>query len=352
MLALPLLLACVLSDPRSSGDGGATGEGDTDGARLDGGTTDSGPPDGGTNDGGGTDGGSSDGGSTDGGSPDGGTTDGGSPDGGSPDGGSPDPGPDLRLTGPETVVETSGSTTTSSGCELPWRRYAPAVGSAGPLVILAHGLERDGDQMATWARHYASWGLDVLTPDQCWCGVLDLDQAQNAQDMLELAATLAPRRLWAGHSAGGLGSFLAAAGDTDARVFLGLDPTEWEGLAEAQVPGFSVPAWALVGDPGICNLDNNFLPLLAALPGGARSLRLVDADHCDFESPTDWVCTLACGTSSNDRFSDAEIQQAMLGLTTAVLRQQAGLATEVDAWWTPGGEWYEILLALGAIAEI
>jgi pimeloyl-ACP methyl ester carboxylesterase len=258
---------------------------------------------------------------------------------------------DFRGAGPWPWTSSEASITTSSGCRLDYTRVTADGGTSGAIVVLAHGLERGREQMTDWAEHYASWGLDVVAPDQCHCSVLDLDQEQNGHDLVELAASLGPARaLYVGHSAGGLAAFVATAVDPAAVAFLGLDPTEWDGLAEAHASAVVAPAHAVVGEPGACNLANNFVPILASLPAG-RSLRLVDADHCDFERPTDAVCTWPCGTESNDRFSDETIQEGLMGLTTAFLLWRLGIDPSGESWWTAGGEGYALLADLGAIEE-
>lgn len=262
-----------------------------------------------------------------------------------------DPPPDFRSAGPHPVAASTGSHTTAAGCVLPYGRHAPADGGPGGLVVLAHGLEREGEQMDDWAAHLASWGLDVVTPTQCHIGVLDLDQEQNAFDLIELAAALGAGTVYyAGHSAGGLAAFVAAAHDPAAAAMLGLDPTEWLGIGEGVAGSVHVPAYGILGDPGACNLFNNFLALYASVPG-ARAVRLTEADHCDFERPTDWVCTVPCGTSPNDHFSDAEIQRTLMGLATSFLVWQTGLDPSGPEWWEPGGSYYDVLVATGAISE-
>ncbi len=230
-------------------------------------------------------------------------------------------------------------------------RFTPTGGAHGPLVMLAHGLEREKERMADWGAHLASWGLDVVTPDLCQSGILDLDQEQNALDMVELVASLAVEEvLYAGHSAGGLAAFVATGVDPIAVGMLGLDPTEWLGLGGEYAALVEVPAYGILGDPGPCNLSNNFLDLYDEL-GEGRALRLTEADHCDFERPTDWVCTVPCGTSSNDLFSDEEIQETLMGLVTGFLVWQAGVDPEGEMWWSPGGVGYQALLSTGAISE-
>lgn len=255
---------------------------------------------------------------------------------------------DLRQPGPHPVSTSGGQLTVSSGCALDYYYAAPPTWSV--LVVLLHGLERSDEQMRSTAEHLASWGVAVVAPSSCDATVTDLDQAQNGRDAIELAAALGQGVvIYAGHSAGGLAAFVAAAEDANAIAYFGLDPTEFNGVAESVAAAVTVPAYAAIGSPGVCNLNNNFLPILDEVPQ-SRALRVVEADHCDFEEPTDWVCTLACGQESNDLFSEDELRETVLGLTTAFIVWQAGLDATGESWWTPGGAGYEQLLALGAIS--
>lgn len=261
----------------------------------------------------------------------------------------PEPPPDLRVAGPFAVAVAEGAHTAASGCVLHDDPHTPVDGTAAPLVVLLHGLERSRENMADWAAHSASWGLAVATPDQCRCSVDDLDQEQNGRDAVELAAALGSgATIHAGHSAGGLAAFVAAAEDPGAGGLLGLDATEWLDIRAGVAPGNAVPAHGLLGDPSLCNLDQSTVGLFTAVPGG-RLLGLPDPDHRDVERPTVWVCTVPCGTGSNDRFSDEAIQATMLGLSTAFLLGAAGLDDDRGAWWEPGGKWYVRLAADGSI---
>lgn len=257
--------------------------------------------------------------------------------------------PDLRLPGPFAVDATSGRTRATSGCDLAWERFSAQAGPAVPLVVLTHGLERSKAQMTTWARHLATWGLDVVAPSSCQASVLDLDQAQNGRDLIELVTELgAVEVIYAGHSAGGLASWVAASEDVRTVGLFGLDPTEWLGIGAAASPSVSARAFGLVGDAGTCNAFGSGVGLLADVD--ATALRVVDADHCDFETPTSAVCTLPCGRSPNGRFSDAELRSTIRGLLTAALRDLAGVADDGAIWWTTGGAWHDRLDAEGRIA--
>ena len=81
-------------------------------------------------------------------------------------------------------------------------------------------------------------------------------------------------------------------------------------------------------------------------------LRTVDADHCDFEGPTDGLCTAFCANGSAG-FSDEEIQDAIRGLFTSAAMGSAGLDSyTTDQWWTTGGLFFEELNNAGSILPL
>lgn len=261
----------------------------------------------------------------------------------------PSQGPDLRLRGSYPVTTVDGTLAVATGCDLAYTRYTAQGGPDVPIVVLTHGLQRTKAQMATLADHLASWGLDVVTPTSCAKDLWNIDQERNGADMVELAQTLKPGpAIYAGHSAGGLAAFVAASSDPQAAALLGLDMVESGGIGAGAVATLTAPTAGLVGDPGICNLSNNANGLYDAIPG-AWFVRVTDADHCDFEHPTDAICTVACGTSPNDTFSEGEIASTITGLSTGWLLLQTGVEPTGAAWWTPGGLPYDTLLAAGAV---
>ncbi len=257
---------------------------------------------------------------------------------------------DLRNAGPELTERTTGTLTTTSGCDLAWVRFRPQGAGELPLVVLTHGLQRTKEQMAVWAEHLATWGLDVVAPSSCLADVWNIDQETNGRDNIELATSLgATSVVYAGHSAGGLASWFAASLDARTIGLFGLDPVDVGGRGVALSADITVPTLGLWGDDGTCNVWGSAPILLAAVPASQR-LRVVDADHCDFEQPTGPVCTLACGRSPNTRFTEVEIRATVRGMMTAALRAQVGLTPDADEWWKAGGAWYDHLLREGSIA--
>ena len=76
-------------------------------------------------------------------------------------------------------------------------------------------------------------------------------------------------------------------------------------------------------------------------------LRVNDADHCDFESPTNWLCDLAC-TNTLATIPDSSIRSTVLELFTAgVLWLADGDSSAEDLWV---GEGYLELLSAGAVS--
>ena len=217
---------------------------------------------------------------------------------------------------------------------------------AAPTVFLAHGFARSSSNMLDWAHHWASWGFDIVVVNSCHF----TDHAQNAQVLVELAEGLnISTPIFAGQSAGGLASFIAGSKNANALGVLGLDATDdmsSSGLSVASQ--VSVPVLGLIGESSMCNSENNGLNMFQAA-SNSTLLRVVDADHCDFEFPTDGVCTAFCQNSAAI-ISDEEIHKTILSLSTAgLLWLSDSDSTASDLW---DGSQKQALLNTGAISEI
>ncbi len=314
----------VISDDGGGSDGGDGGSG-TDSGTTDGGD---GMVDGG---GDGTDG-------TDG-------TDGGG------DTGAPDPDVDYRGSGPwGDVIATEGSYDTDTDCALDYTVYEPNGTIPAGVVFLAHGFVRSQAQMEGWATQLSSWGLIVVTPNLCHSSAFDVNPEENAADMIELAGHLGYTGVvWVGHSAGGLAALLAGAADPSASAVLGLDPVEAFGADSSSVgASLTVPAAFFLGESSACNASNSGRVPYEAAPDHV-GWRVTEADHCDFESPTDGLCTFAC-TGTNEDFSDSDIQETLGGLMTSWAMLSLGLDPGAASWWQSGGTWNDSLQASGAIS--
>ncbi len=326
--------AGAVEDDTASASEGTGAGGEDDGATDDGGAAD----DGATTDDGGADGGDDGGAGAGSGTDDGGGTGG--------DSGGEDPVPDFRAAGGVGVTRSSGSLSLSGGCTLSYTRFAPdAAGARGVRVVLTHGFLRSGANMEGWGEHLASWGFDAVVPTTCRLS----DHAANGADVVSLHAALGGGPvIYAGQSAGGLASLYAALGDSGSIGLIGLDAVDgFFGDGAGVAAGLGVPAFGLVGEPGSCNSNNNYLPVYAAAPD-ATALRLDEADHCDFEASTDFGCTVLCDYP-NTTYDDATISSAVTGLMTAAAVALTGDAAAEAAWWAPGGSYYDALDATGIL---
>ncbi|HWB75650.1 MAG TPA: alpha/beta hydrolase [Nannocystaceae bacterium] len=260
-----------------------------------------------------------------------------------------DPGPDLRMPGPHAVTTSEGSATTTS-CTMQYAIATPRDVPDAPFVVLAHGFQGNRGSMVDWAEHYASWGLAVVTPDLCHATIADADHASNGADLVALAAELGiASPIYAGYSAGGLASVLAAAQDPNAIALVGLDMVDSGGLGADVAAGVAIPAHDITSEPSMCNSTANGVPVFDAM-ADSNTVRIVEADHCDFQSPGDAFCGLC--SAPNPEHTTESIQSAIRGLSTGALLWRAGVDPRGASWWTPGGLWYDELFTAGAVVQL
>jgi dienelactone hydrolase len=188
----------------------------------------------------------------------------------------------------------TGAVTSATGCRLDYRLYRPSVAETDGLVVLAHGFLRGKERMHGLARALAAAGMPTVTLDLCNQRPWDGGHYRNGLDMVAIARALeAPRVLYAGFSAGGLAALVAARQDPSAVGVLALDLVEDRKLGERTARGLDKPLIGLMGEPSACNAEGNGVAVIAASPLG-RVESVPGAGHCEFESPTDWLCRLVC----------------------------------------------------------
>ncbi len=250
---------------------------------------------------------------------------------------------ELLLTNFSTAGHHAVTTTTgnfSTGCSLAYTVYTPSANDSAPLVVLGHGFARGQANMANLAEHIASFGMRVVTPN--YCGA---DHAQNGADAAALAASIANGAsvAHAGQSAGGLAAVIAASQDSSAVAALGLDLVDSNNLGGTAASSLTIPLLGLVGAPSSCNSSNNGEPLFQS--GQRYGVRVVDATHCDFEDPTDGLCTGFCGGETN---AIAVVRAVAAGF----LAWQLGVNASGQEWAEPGGVEWERLVGEGKLAPL
>jgi dienelactone hydrolase len=204
----------------------------------------------------------------------------------------------------------------------------PPSGPMRGAAILSHGFTRSRTTLAGHAQALADAGVLVLTPDlPC-----TFDFRCNARALAALVGLLqaggpigppVQRVMLVGFSAGGLSSLLAAS--TPGVVgFVGLDPfdrampgeTERLGLAAAR--RLHTEALLLRAPASRCNAEAVAAPWGSVLPALWRDELIAGASHCDFESPSDWMCRLACGDTQPSH--QQRVRQALLDAAARWLR--------------------------------
>jgi pimeloyl-ACP methyl ester carboxylesterase len=182
--------------------------------------------------------------------------------------------------------------------------------------------------MRGWAEATASYGVRAVAVSTCASTPIDGRHDANASDLRRVASAVAGENApvaYAGFSAGGLASLLAAAGDPRATGLLGLDAVDASNLASAATD-LAVPSTFLAGAPHPCNAEGNMLPVARAIDG-ATVVTIPFATHGDFERPTDPTVDRLCG-SLEPRAERERIRTAIRSLAMAWVLDVAGIVHE------------------------
>ncbi|WP_200389146.1 alpha/beta hydrolase [Thiocapsa imhoffii] len=189
--------------------------------------------------------------------------------------------------------------------------------------------------MADLATALAAEGMTTVTLDFCNTRLWDGRHLRNGLDLIRVADALnAERVVYVGFSAGGLAAVIAGRNDQRTLGVVTLDLVDTQQIGESAAAAFAPPLIGLVGDPSPCNAQNNGLAVFAAAPDA--TVTWVDgAEHCDFESPTDWLCRLLC--QRNDSIEHAPRPDIIAAAVHSVMGL-VGLESEIiDAAANPSG---------------
>jgi dienelactone hydrolase len=225
---------------------------------------------------------------------------------------------DPGLAGPH-ATEQFNVTLQGLGATVFYPGAGGAVSAGGPFsgLVLGHGFARARAQHANNGVFLASHGFVVVTVDfpnpfspdfDAWVAqigaALDWLEAQNADPVSRFYQQIAVDRLGAlGHSAGGMATWVAAGQDSRIRAIMPLDPVPADGADLATLgAAIAVPSgWT--GAPGTsCNAGASYTQLYPLVAAGHKAQYIVsNATHCDFEDPSNFLCTLTCGGTSDAR---------------------------------------------------
>lgn len=233
--------------------------------------------------------------------------------------------PALAEPGDRTWTVAEGALRSVVGCTVTYEVFEPAD-PAAVAVVWTHGFLRDGRSMRGWGELAASHGLRSVVVATCASTPFSGRHDRNAADLRAVAAAVlgpAAPVVYAGFSAGGLASLLAAAADPRAAGALGLDAVDSGGLA-AGAGELAAPSLLMFGDPSSCNAQASLRPVAERL-AGARVVPLAYATHGDFELPHDPLVDRLCGRAEPAAFREA-LRAAIRGLAIGWLLERAAAA--------------------------
>jgi pimeloyl-ACP methyl ester carboxylesterase len=195
--------------------------------------------------------------------------------------------------------------------------------------LLGHGFLRDQRRMQGLAIDLAALGLPTATLDFCNMRPWRAGVQENAQDFVRLAGQLAAEEVvYAGFSAGGLAALLAAHQDPSSQAVFALDLVDYAGVGRQAAAELQVPLAGLVGEASSCNRFNEALAVYAAASNGVYR-QVAGASHCDFESPSDWVCSFVCDSVPR---SASEVEHTRSQIRQSALSAIVALANGEEVW--------------------
>ena len=227
---------------------------------------------------------------------------------------------DPAANGPFTAGKQTISIPATQGSVLATDVHFPA-GSAGgvdpaagrcPVIVFGHGFSRSKSQYVNVGSHLAPRGFITIVPN-----FSGSDHGRNADDLIAmidwiLARDADPASIFygrvdpgaigsSGHSAGGLSAIVAASRDARIRAVAPRDPVDSAGLGVGALADVHVPVAITYSEDSSCNASGSARTLYAAASAPKRGIKIVGATHCDPEDPTDFLCTLVCGSANSAR---------------------------------------------------
>lgn len=226
--------------------------------------------------------------------------------------------------------------------------YFPTASSNNPAVVIGHGFARNKGRFRAWGQVLAGEGYVVAVPTlpggfspnfntnaAILNGLMTWLINQSSASSGELRGKVnASRIALMGHSAGGLASLLAASTNRQLAAVIGLDLTDRDNISVEAARKATAPLLMIRSSPASCNSNGNGVAVYEASTAPKMILRVVGANHCDPESPSDFLCALGCGGGWNrDRhqvyqdYARAMLDWRLKGDVTAKARLEALTST-------------------------
>ena len=234
----------------------------------------------------------------------------------------------------------------SPQCTMTAVRYRPNNPVVRGYALFLHGFARGRSQFLGWGEHLASHGIEAIVSDLCFASISGVDPVAGGEAISALIDNVgnAPVVI-IGHSAGSMAALVAGVTSDATVAVLGLDPVApREGNLDEQASDLDGMLAALVGAPSQCNSNNSGVEVYRQ--GNAAMMTIAGATHCDFEAPTNFLCTAACGGSAGEG-----AQAAIRQLVTSFAAWKLGLPAAA-AWWDEDSESLESLIDSGQVAPV
>ena len=263
--------------------------------------------------------------------------------------------------GPYELEIIEEEITVSNNQNLEYTLFSPTNELSNIIIILSHGFSRTASVLNDLARHFASWGMKSVTMDLLHSSIIDNNPLNDALDLNILVEHIENGEntpvIFLGHSAGAMRSIIAASQNSNTVAVFGLDLVDSqdpsnsnENFGAFYVTDLTIPVWGLSGEISQCNNSGNGLNVYMQAING-NNIRITEADHCDFEFPTNFFCTILC-QGTNTLFSNDEIRGIIINLSTAFMIFHSEIDLNSIQLWGPGSSYYDNLLNIGAIEHL
>lgn len=203
----------------------------------------------------------------------------------------------MPRAGEDHYTLSEQSAQSASGCRFDYRVYNPIQARTTTSILLGHGFLRNQNNMVGLSRELANSGIKVVTLNFCNMRPWNGHHLRNAQDMRSLAKDIGVENnvIYAGFSAGGLAAILAA--DDTTRAIVTLDLVDQNNLGLNALASLQAPLIGVAGPASACNAMGNGKDLFDSRPANLPTVltEIAGASHCEFETPSNWLCEVACG---------------------------------------------------------
>ncbi len=254
--------------------------------------------------------------------------------------------PEYRERGQIDVQREELRVQATQRCTMTAVRFTPTTPIADGYALVLHGFSRGRAQFLGWGEHLASHGIETVVSDLCHASISGVDPVAGGEAIDTLIQNIGDEPVViVGHSAGSMAALVAGSRSDSTVAVLGLDPVAPnEGDLSADATELDGMLAGLIGDPSQCNSNNSGVDVYRQ--GNAQMLSVAGATHCDFEAPTNFLCTATCGGSGGE-----SVQASIRQLATAFVAWKLGVEAAAS-WWNESSSALDDLIESGQVRPV